>query len=770
MNKQQIIKALNIWFKPGDIFEIRILDAVLANSNWAHTASGYFDFDYIEDIPNQLANFKTYGGIYVTLNPVNPDLLARANNRFKKAKTRETTSDKDILCRRWLLIDVDPVRPAGISATNAERDLSFDKAAEIAEGLSSINWPQPLCVNSGNGTQLLYRIDQPSDDEGLIQRCLQEIAACSTDKVHVDLSVHNPARICRLPGTWNCKGDSTDNRPHRLAEIISCPEKIKVVSDDLLQKIANCDEQDKSSGIANKNKTPEQVATYNSFDSTIDEYNSRGDITPLLEKHGWTLKSESDQQYWLRSGKKSGQHSATYNGTVFYVFSDNAAPFEAKGYNRFGVYKALEHDGNDAEAIKALSDQGYGVNNSDIDLSFIMPALGIKQGSIEEQSTSEVNVETDLLIKPLAHLMDNFCGLNTPVIHGVLREGETMNIIASPKVGKSWFAMRLAISIASGIDWLRFPVEQGRVLHLDNELFENTLTDRYQTVAKAMELAPKLFNKNIDTLSMRGKLQDIISLGNIFKDLPPDRYKLVILDAFYRTLPSGTDENDNSAIANIYNLIDRYARELNCAFVLIHHSSKGNQALKSVTDVGAGAGAQSRAVDTHLIIRPHEEQDIFVMESAIRSWAPIEPLALRWQWPLFTPAADVDTSALLDFGKNKPKGKEIDMDEFVDNCVATYDPCAERSVVHEAQMQYGMPERTAKEKLALAVDRQLVAKIRVGSRMQYVKIRNGITGDKALEVAALIEHNPEKSSAEIAEKAGVSKQYVNQIKRETGGN
>ena len=42
-------------------------------------------------------------------------------------------------------------------------------------------------------------------------------------------------------------------------------------------------------------------------------------------------------------------------------------------------------------------------------------------------------------------------------------------------------------------------------------------------------------------------------------------------------------------------------------------ASKGDQSGKSTTDVGSGAGSQSRAADTHLIIRQHEQEDVAVM-------------------------------------------------------------------------------------------------------------------------------------------------------------
>jgi hypothetical protein len=55
------------------------------------------------------------------------------------------------------------------------------------------------------------------------------------------------------------------------------------------------------------------------------------------------------------------------------VWSENAKPFKAKqGYNHFGVYKILEHDGDGSAAVAALRVQGYGSDDSDVDLSGIL--------------------------------------------------------------------------------------------------------------------------------------------------------------------------------------------------------------------------------------------------------------------------------------------------------------------------------------------------------------------------------------------------------------
>lgn len=237
--------------------------------------------------------------------------------------------------------------------------------------------------------------------------------------------------------------------------------------------------------------------------------------------------------------------------------------------------------------------------------------------------------------------------LRPPVIEGLLREGETMNLIASPKTGKSWLVLDLAIAVATGRPWLsRFPTVAGDVLIIDNELHGETSANRIPKVAKARGLGTDEFADRVFIRNLRGGLQDIVSLGPYFRAIEPGRFRLIVLDAFYRFLPSGMDENANADMASLYNHIDRYAADLRCAFVLIHHSSKGNQSGKSVTDVGAGAGSQSRATDAHLVLRPHEEADVVVLDAAVRSWPPQESVCLRWAFPVWDVADDLDPKRL----------------------------------------------------------------------------------------------------------------------------
>ena len=137
----EIQRALDLLLEPGQVVEIRI-----PNTNHA-TVSGYFT-DFGKLAQAAAANSGKAPGVYVTLNPVNPDLLARANNRVEKY-VNETTADVDILKRRWFPIDFDVVRPAGISSTDAEHEAALARARECRTWLQSQDWPAPILADSG---------------------------------------------------------------------------------------------------------------------------------------------------------------------------------------------------------------------------------------------------------------------------------------------------------------------------------------------------------------------------------------------------------------------------------------------------------------------------------------------------------------------------------------------------------------------------------------------------------------------------------------------
>jgi hypothetical protein len=120
----EIRRVLDVLFESGDVVEIRAF-----RKDRRCTISGYYnDFDKLVNDAEKINRLA--GGVYVTLNRINPDLLARRTNRYEEYVSI-TTSDDQVALRRWFPIDFDPVRPAGISASDQEHDTSIEKASRV---------------------------------------------------------------------------------------------------------------------------------------------------------------------------------------------------------------------------------------------------------------------------------------------------------------------------------------------------------------------------------------------------------------------------------------------------------------------------------------------------------------------------------------------------------------------------------------------------------------------------------------------------------------
>lgn len=335
-------------------------------------------------------------------------------------------------------------------------------------------------------------------------------------------------------------------------------------------------------------------------------------------------------------------------------------------------------------------------------------------------------------LRPLTvrELMTAHPTLRAPLISGVLRCGETMNVIAPPKTGKSWLVLALAMGVATGRRWLdTFDTVAGDVLIIDNELHAETLAHRIPQVAECLRIGMNEIAETVSVHSLRGQLRDIFSLGQYFESIEPGRYALIVLDAFYRFMPRDMNENDNGTMANIYNHVDALADRLGCSFVLIHHATKGNQSGKAVTDVGAGAGSQSRAADAHVVLRPHEERGAVVLGAAVRSWAPIEPMVLRWEFPLWRPAPELDPTRLRTerpgrTSRNTPGDvgdDEWTVEQFVERFISSASsPISAADLRESVRGERGLSWRRVMDLIEIAEARGIIHRWRVGRSHRVV--------------------------------------------------
>ncbi|HIO62531.1 MAG TPA: hypothetical protein EYN39_12145 [Deltaproteobacteria bacterium] len=204
------------------------LRALNFRGRYNNTYSGYYNnpAKFIEAVGYAA---KYSGGIYMPINVLKPDLIARrANKSVEFAKI--TTSDSDIILRQFIPIDIDPKRSAGVPSTDDQHSAAIAKAWTIYDWILKGKGPEPIVCDSGNGAHLLFPDNLPNDEESkeMVHNFLFGLDdKFSDDVVEVDTTVYNAARIMRLPGTMNRKGSSLPKYPHRMAKVLSIPKHLE---------------------------------------------------------------------------------------------------------------------------------------------------------------------------------------------------------------------------------------------------------------------------------------------------------------------------------------------------------------------------------------------------------------------------------------------------------------------------------------------------------------------------------------------------------------
>jgi hypothetical protein len=98
--------------------------------------------------------------------------------------------------------------------------------------------PDAIISDSGNGAHLEYRIDLPNDKETktLLEAFFKVVVEKDNIIPGIDIQTFADAnRIWKLKGTKVCKGDNMPDRPHRRSKLLQIPEKIEVISLEMLR-------------------------------------------------------------------------------------------------------------------------------------------------------------------------------------------------------------------------------------------------------------------------------------------------------------------------------------------------------------------------------------------------------------------------------------------------------------------------------------------------------------------------------------------------------
>jgi len=181
----------------------------------------HFRLDEYRDLESRTAAFEEIAlelnqrgyNAYAPFNPIRSDFRGPGGAR-----------DADIDSRAWILFDIDRQGDTSCPATEEEIDAARALARSIREYLSSMGWPPPLVMESGNGVHLYYPLENLENSDAVsaqIKRTLSGLAnKFDTDVVGVDRVVYNAGRITKIPGTIARKGAESEGRPYRMARIL----------------------------------------------------------------------------------------------------------------------------------------------------------------------------------------------------------------------------------------------------------------------------------------------------------------------------------------------------------------------------------------------------------------------------------------------------------------------------------------------------------------------------------------------------------------------
>jgi hypothetical protein len=268
---------------------------------------------------------------------------------------------------------------------------------------------------------------------------------------------------------------------------------------------------------------------------------------------------------------------------------------------------------------------------------------------------------TPSTLPPIVDGADFLAAPNTEprqLVTGLLHQGSKLVLGGGSKTFKTWMLLDLALSVSHGLPWLRRDTVAGRVLYVNFEIQDYSWQKRIAAVAKAKGITA-LKHDAIKLWNLRGHAADFKTLLPQVIDQTKDAgFALIILDPIYK-LYGACDENKAGDIAALLNGMEALAVQTGAAVAFGSHFSKGNQSGKEAIDRISGSGVFARDPDSILILTRHEQDDAFTVESILRNFAPIEPFAVRWQFPLFQCDDALDPAKLKKVG-GRPKSSDAE--------------------------------------------------------------------------------------------------------------
>lgn len=355
-----------------------------------------------------------------------------------------------------------------------------------------------------------------------------------------------------------------------------------------------------------------------------DDFNEHGPSwAEILEPHGWAFVcKKKDADCWRRPGKTHGLSATTgHCGDNLYVFSSNAAPFEAeRTYDKFGAYTVLNNKGDFKAAARELGDQGYGEGHKQFGtVAVVEPPPDETPHTVVDFKTKET--QRCLTMSDVLDLWESGGdqeAIPTPIpamneaLAGGWPIGQVSTLVAYTGGRKTEFARQSSIHAAA----LGFGV-----IHVDIELGYKRLIER--TISQATGIPPQrlrqrkeMVDEEIERLAkimkifraddkMRffcpGGAPPIDELGEMIKQevmhLKVGKPTLIILDSVQRLAGGISAESQRLQVQGFMGFATALAKDTESAVILVSEQRRGQDGKAPTADDALTSGAESRALE-----------------------------------------------------------------------------------------------------------------------------------------------------------------------------
>ena len=179
------------------------------------------------------------------------------------------------------------------------------------------------------------------------------------------------------------------------------------------------------------------------------------------------------------------------------------------------------------------------------------------------------------------------------VIPGIIPYGITI-LASPPKFGKSWMCLDMAISVATGTDFMGLETRKDGVVYLALEDGDYRLQDRSRKVANGRDLPDNLLLVKQAPVLNEGLLKQIRDL----LDKTEQNIGMIIIDTLQKIRGvAGKTEGVYGYDYRELGAVHQFAIDNNLAVVLVHHLNKGGDDSDFVSRLNGSTGV-SGAADT----------------------------------------------------------------------------------------------------------------------------------------------------------------------------